>query len=131
MGGVYGSFIELFPELFESFHIWTLEDKSDLRTVRAILMPSKGDSLKRKKYTSGNTALDILRSDDFYISRKYDSQVKIGDYVQHIGDNSIMRLTGEVPYDRPAGYRIYNIELVTGSTPDKNESLNVKDPYIA
>lgn len=131
MGGVYGSFYEHFQELSEFFHVWTLDDRSDIRTVKAIYMPNKGSGLKRKKYTSGNTALDILDDDEFYISRKYDGQIKEGDYVQKVNDNIIMRLTKVVPYDKAAGYRVYKIERVTGTTPDKDEDLGVKEGYFA
>lgn len=131
MPGVYGTFIEEFSELLEPFHVWTKNDRSDLRHVKAILMPNKGSGIKRRKYTSGNTALDITSSDDFYISRKYDDRVKVGDYISKIHDNITMRLVSEVPYDKAAGYRIYTIEVVTGSTPDKDEKLVVKEAYIA
>lgn len=131
MAGVYGTFVEEFRELSEPFYVWTLEDKSDIRLVRAIYIPNKGSGIKRRKYTSGNTSLDIIDEDDFYISRKYDACVKIGDYVTRMHDNIIMRLTGEVPYTKAAGYRIYTIERVTGSTPDKDEKLKVKEVYIA
>ena len=131
MNGVYGSFIENFPELYESFIAWTKEDKSDVRTVRGIYMPSDGDIIKRRKYTSGNTALDIKEVDEFYISRKYDNYVKTGDYIQKVKDNIIRRLTGVVPYDKAAGYRIYVVERVTGTTTDKNEELNIKEATFA
>ena len=131
MNGVYGSFIENFPELYESFIVWTKEDKSDVRTVRGIYMPSNGDTIKRRKYTSGNTALDIKEVDEFYISRKYDNYVKTGDYIQKVKDNIIRRLTGVVPYDKAAGYRIYVVERVTGTTTDKNEELNIKEATFA
>lgn len=131
MNGVYGSFIENFPELYESFIVWTKEDKSDVRIVRGIYMPSNGDTIKRRKYTSGNTALDIKEVDEFYISRKYDNYVKTGDYIQKVKDNIIRRLTGVVPYDKAAGYRIYVVERVTGTTTDKNEELNIKEATFA
>lgn len=131
MNGVYGSFIENFPELYESFIVWTKEDKSDVRTVRGIYMPSDGDTIKRRKYTSGNTALDIKEVDEFYISRKYDNYVKTGDYIQKVKDNIIRRLTGVVPYDKAAGYRIYVVERVTGTTTDKNEELSIKEATFA
>lgn len=131
MNGVYGSFIENFPELYESFIVWTKEDKSDVRTVRGIYMPSDGDTIKRRKYTSGNTALDIKEVDEFYISRKYDNYVKTGDYIQKVKDNIIRRLTGMVPYDKAAGYRIYVVERVTGTTTDKNEELSIKEATFA
>lgn len=131
MNGVYGSFIENFPELYESFIVWTKEDKSDVRTVRGIYMPSDGDIIKRRKYTSGNTALDIKEVDEFYISRKYDNYVKTGDYIQKVKDNIIRRLTGMVPYGKAAGYRIYVVERVTGTTTDKNEELSIKEATFA
>lgn len=131
MNGVYGSFIENFPELYESFIVWTKEDKSDVRIVRGIYMSSDGDTIKRRKYTSGNTALDIKEVDEFYISRKYDNYVKTGDYIQKVKDNIIRRLTGMVPYDKAAGYRIYVVERVTGTTTDKNEELNIKEATFA
>lgn len=131
MGGVYGSFIENFPELFETFTIWYSDDKSDAITVRAVYMPNKGNGIKRRKYTSGNTALDITEDDHFYISRKYDSQVKIGAYVQKLNDNIIMRLTKVVPYDKAAGYRVYLIERVNGTTIDKDQDLPVKEATFA
>lgn len=131
MGGVYGSFYEEFPELVERFHVWTAEDRSDERLITGIYIPTKGSGIKRRKYTSGNTALDITDVDEIYISRKYDSQVKEGDYIQKISDNLIMRITNNVPYDKAAGYRIYKVELVTGTTYDKDQSLKVKEATFA
>lgn len=131
MGGVYGSFYEEFPELVERFHVWTAEDRSDQRLVTGIYMPTKGSGIKRRKYTSGNTALDITESDEIYFSRKYDRQVKEGDYIQKINDNIIMRLVSIVPYDKAAGYRVYKVERVTGTTPDKDKPLNVKEAVFA
>ena len=94
MSSVYGSFIEHFSELMETFNVWTFPDKSDIRTVRAVLMPNKGSSIKRRKYTSGNTGLDIVDSDDFYIGRKYYEHVKTGDYISKVSDNIIMMYVG-------------------------------------
>lgn len=131
MGGVYGSFYEEFPELVERFHVWTAEDRSDERFITGIYIPTKGSGIKRRKYTSGNTALDITNIDEIYISRKYDGQVKEGDYIQKINDNLIMRITNNVPYDRAAGYRAYKVELVTGTTYDKDQPLNVKEATFA
>lgn len=131
MGGVYGSFYEEFPELVERFHVWTAEDRSDERLITGIYIPTKGSGIKRRKYTSGNTALDITDVDEIYISRKYDGQVKEGDYIQKINDNLIMRITNDVPYDKAAGYRVYKVELVTGTTYDKDQPLKVKEATFA
>lgn len=131
MGGVYGTFVENFPELFETFSVWYADDKSDITTVRAIYMPEDGDGIKRRKYTSGNTGLDIIEDDQFYISHKYDSQVKVGAYVQKVNDNIIRRLTKVMRYDKAAGYYIYKIERVNGTTIDKTTDLPVKEGYFA
>ena len=131
MGGVYGSFYEEFPELVERFYVWTAEDRSDERLITGIYIPTKGSGIKRRKYTSGNTALDITDADEIYISRKYDGQVKEGDYIQKINDNLIMRITNNVPYDKAAGYRVYKVELVTGTTYDKDQPLKVKEATFA
>lgn len=131
MGGVYGSFYEEFPELVERFYVWTAEDRSDERLITGIYIPTKGSGIKRRKYTSGNTALDITDADEIYISRKYDGQVKEGDYIQKINDNLIMRITNNVPYDKAAGYKVYKVELVTGTTYDKDQPLKVKEATFA
>lgn len=131
MSGVYGSFVENFPELFEVFQVWTNEDMSDVRTVRGIYMPNKGSGMKRRKYTSGNTAMDVTGNDDFYISHKYECYVKEGDYIRKVNDNIIMRLTELVPYTKAAGYLLFKIERVTGTTYDKNQKLEVKEATFA
>lgn len=131
MSGVYGTFYENFPELQERFQIWTKEDKSDIRSIAAIFMPSSGSTIKRRKYTSGNTALDITDSDEFYVRALYFDKVNVGDYVQKPSDPFTYRLTGMLPYDRAAGYRVYTIERVTGHTPDKNQELKVKEATFA
>lgn len=127
MSGVYGTFVEAFPELQELFQVWTKEDKSDIRDIVAICMPEGGDEIKRRKYTSGNTGLDIVENDKFYVRTVFDNLVHVGDYVRKPNNDYTYRLTGRLPYDRAAGYRIYDIERVTGTTPDKNEPLKVKE----
>lgn len=131
MGGVYGDFLEVFAELHETFSVWTKEDKSDIRTVRAVLMPTKGDGIKRRKYTSGNTALDIQDIDELYITARYKDLVHPGDYIQKKGDPYIMRLTNDVPYVKAAGYMVFTIERVTGTTSDHNMDLKVKEATFA
>ena len=59
MSGVYGDFLENFLELREPFDVWDKEDASDIRQVIAVYMPNEGGGIKRRKYTSGNTGLDI------------------------------------------------------------------------
>jgi len=132
MSGVYGDFIETFPELREPFDVWDKEDASDKRRVIAVYMPNEGGGIKRRKYTSGNTGLDITNSDEFYIDNINGKKVQIGTYVRQLSDpRFVLRLTHDVGYDKAAGYHIYTIERVTGATIDKTEDLKVKEPYFA
>lgn len=131
MGGVYGDFIENFMELYELHEVWTKEDKSDIRKINAVYLPDKGDGIKRRKYTSGNTALDIQDVDTIYVSVAFKDKVKVGDYIQKVGDPYFMRIVNNVPYLKAAGYMVFAVERVTGSTPDKDEQLGVKEGYFA
>ena len=132
MSGVYGDFIETFPELREPFEVWDKEDASDKRKVIAVYMPNEGGGIKRRKYTSGNTGLDITNSDELYIDNINGKKVQVGTYVRRLSEpQNVLRLTHDVGYDKAAGYHIYTIELVTGATIDKTEDLKVKEPYFA
>lgn len=132
MSGVYGDFIEVFPELREPFDVWDKEDASDKRQVIAVYMPNEGGGIKRRKYTSGNTGLDITNSDEFYIDNINGAKVKVGTYIRRLSEpQNVLRLTHDVGYDKAAGYHIYTIELVTGATIDKTEDLKVKEPHFA
>ena len=132
MSGVYGDFVENFLELREVFDVWDKEDASDKRQVIAVYMPNEGGGLKRRKYTSGNTGIDITNSDEFYITCTYDEMVKVGTYVRSVAKpTEVMRLTHDIGYEKAAGYHVYIIELVTGANIDKTEDLVVKEPYFA
>lgn len=132
MSGVYGDFVEVFPELREPFEVWDKDDASDIRRVIAIYMPNEGGGIKRRKYTSGNTGFDITNSDEFYIDNINGKKVKIGTYVRRLSEpQNVLRLTHDVGYDKAAGYHIYTIEVVTGATIDKTEDLQVKEGYFA
>lgn len=130
MSGVYGAFLECFPELMETFMVWSKEDKSDAHKIRAVYIPDAGDGIKRRKYTSGNTGLDITESDYIYIQHKYATQISIGNYIQRNGF-PLMRLTGVVKYDRAAGYQVYTVERITGATFEDTEKLPVKEATFA
>lgn len=132
MQGVYGTFLEHFSELNEQCDAWNKEDASDNFTIIAVYMPTKGSGIKRRKYTSGNTGLDITESDQLYVADTWNNKLHEGTYIRRLGHPEfIMRLVSEVPYDKSAGYHVWNIERVTGTTIDKSEDLEVKEGYFA
>lgn len=129
--GVYGNFLTVAPELKERITVWSEDDHSDERTVVAIYMTSQGSRIKRRKYTSGNTSLDIKGEDTLFVSSKYQEQIHEGDYFKRQKCDYTYRVVHKAPYDLAAGYQIYTVERVTGATPDKDQPLPVKEGYFA
>lgn len=132
MSGAYGDFLEAFPELREPCAIWNKEDASDIERIIAVYMPNEGSGLKRRKFTSGNTAHDVTEVDELYVECRYDKNLREGTYVRRLDKPQwIMRLTEDVGYEKAAGYHVFKIERVTGATIDKTEDLKVKEPHFA
>ena len=132
MSGVYGTFLEHFAELNEACDAWNKEDASDKFQITAVYMPTSGSGIKRRKYTSGNTGLDVTESDQLYVLDIWNKQLREGTYIRRLDHPEfIMRLVNEIPYDKAAGYHVWTIERVTGATIDKTEDLEVKEGYFA
>lgn len=92
-------------------------------------MPFAGSSLKRRKYTSGNTALDVQEENEIYLHPVYSSYIKEGTLLKVFSKpNYFLRVVSELPFDTIGGFQIHRVQRVTGSTPDKQEKLNVKEP---
>ena len=68
MSGVYGDFIENFPELMETFSVWT-DVESNAQKIRGIYIPTKGGGIDRRKITSGNWILDRIDSDMIFVQK--------------------------------------------------------------
>lgn len=129
MSGVYGGFLEVFPELIETI---TIGLGTDAHNVRGVFIPSGGDTIKRRKYTSGNTALDIQSEDVLYVFARYKNEIAIGDYAKISSEpNNLLRITGLLPYNKAGGYVLYTVQRVTGTTPEKTGTLEVKEPTFA
>ena len=132
MSGVYGTFLEHFAELNEKCDAWNKEDASDKFQIVAVYIPTSGSGIKRRKYTSGNTGLDVTESDQLYVTDFWNKQLREGTYIRRLEHPEfIMRLVNEVPYEKAAGYHVWEIERVTGATIDKQEGLKVKEGYFA
>lgn len=123
---VYGDFLSCFPELQEQITVWTKEDKSDSRGIPVVYIPDRGSKIKRRKFTSGNTALDIEDDDYLYVHSSFISQISEGDYF-HRADKIIWRVTGRVDYSLPADFICYAVEKVSGATSEQQEPLVIKE----
>lgn len=123
---VYGDFLACFPELQEVIEVWREDDKSDLHTISVVYIPDAGSTIKRRKYTSGNTALDIIDDDHIYVHISFSSQISVGDYFCR-NDKIIWRVVGKVDYSLPADFLDYKVEKVTGATIEQQDKPTVKE----
>ena len=126
---IYGDFLACFPELNESIEVWT-EDTDDIRNITAVFIPSGGSDIKRRKYTSGNTSLDITDEDLLYVHVSYLPQISTGDYFRRT-DKIIWRVVGKLDYAVPADYNVLRVAKVTGATQEQRDPLPVKEGYFA
>ncbi len=126
MSGVYGTFVECFPELFESFKLWD-NDETLADTVVGLYIPSKGESIVRKKFLSGNTVLDLNDDDLIFVPEYYSSLVKEGRYFRRRANADMQRIVRKLPYDTAAGYYIYAVQRVSGTRPNQTDTLNVAE----
>ena len=126
---VYGDFLACFPELNESIEVWT-EDMDDIRNITVVFIPSGGSDIKRRKYTSGNTSLDITDEDLLYVHVSYLPQISTGDYFRRT-DKIIWRVVGKLDYAVPADYNVLRVAKVTGATQEQQDPLPVKEGYFA
>ena len=129
MSGVYGSFVECFPEITRTYDMWN--DKDEQWKIRAMYIPSKGESIVRKKLTAGNTALDIADDDLIFVKNTYAKMIHEGDFFRRSGDDIMQRIVRDLGYDISGAYHIFSVQRVGGSRPDQTESLDVKEGTYA
>lgn len=126
MSGVYGTFVECFPELFETFKVWD-SDETMADSIVGLYIPAKGESIVRKKFLSGNTVLDLNDDDLIFVPECYSSLVKEGRYFRRRASADMQRIVRKLPYDTSAGYYIYSVQRVSGTRPNQTDSLNVAE----
>lgn len=129
--GVYGNLLSHFPELYRRIDVWTQADKRDKRTVSGVYLPTKGDKLKRWKFSNRGSAVDYSDDDELYIPVKFRHKVHIGDYFYDPDAHDIHRIMGQRDFNHPGGFMVFSTERVTGATVDQHEELVVKEATFA
>lgn len=132
--GIYGNFLSAFPELSRKVHVWTNKDKSDIRTIVAVYMPTKGNKLKRWQFSkaqglgrAGGSAIDYSDDDIMYVSAKYTGLISVGDYIDDPDGKTIHRVMGERDFAHSGGFKVFSTERLTGATAEDTEELKIKD----
>lgn len=130
--GVYGNFLSAFPELVRTISVFTNPDKSDMRKVRAIFMPTRGDRLDRQKYTSRGKAIQYFEDDCLYVPVQQKDKVHIGDCFYSPDEPDVLhKLVGKADWLFEGGFVRYTTERITGATVDQTEELKVKEAQFA
>lgn len=128
---VYGGFLTAFPELHRTIQVFTNEDKSDIRNIRGVYMPTRGDRLKNQKFTNRGQAVQYFEDDSLFVGRAYINKIGVGDYFYSPNDKTLQRIVGQAEWQFEGGFTRFVTERVTGSTFDKTEDLSVKEAQFA
>lgn len=128
---VYGGFLTAFPELMRTIEVFTKEDKSDLRHIRGVYMPTRGDKLDRQKFTSRGKAIQYFEDDCLFVSWTYKDVVDIGDYFYEPIEKHLSRIVGRADWSFEGGFIRFVTERVTGANVDTTERLEVKEAQFA
>lgn len=128
---VYGGFLTAFPELMRTIEVFTKEDKSDLRTIRGVFMPTRGDSLKNQKYTNRGTAIQYFEDDCLFVSHTFKDSVDVGDYFYEPQEGYLSKIVGRADWSFEGGFLRFITERVTGSNLEHTEDLEVKEAQFA
>lgn len=128
---VYGGFLTAFPELMRTIEVFTKEDKSDLRRIRGVYMPTRGDSLKSQKFTNRGKAVQYFEDDCLFVSWTYKDVVDVGDYFYEPNSGYLNRIVGRADWSFEGGFMRFITERVTGASVDNTETLEVKEAQFA
>lgn len=123
---VYGNFLSAFPELFRKISVFTKADKSDMRVIRGVYMPTKGDALVRQKLTNRGKALQYFGNDCLFVGRHWKDKVSVGDYF-YAPDDTLCRIVGMSEWQFEGSFTRFLTEKVSGASVDHTEELKVKE----
>lgn len=136
--GVYGNLLSAFPELYRRLEVWTQRDRSDVRIITGIYIPTSGNKLKRFIFTNrrglsdyGSSAIDYSDNDRLFIPSIFRDKIHIGDYVHDPDEMEEHRIMGEIDYTHAGGYIIFDTERVTGANCRQDDPLTIKEAQFA
>ena len=129
--GVYGNLLASFPELMRTIRIFTKEDMSDMRLIRGVYMPTKGDRLVSQKITNRGKGIQYFGNDSLFVSRYWRDKVNVGDYFHSPQDHSLCRIVGMTDWQFEGSFTRFVTERVTGSSIEHTEELKVKEAQFA
>lgn len=124
--GVYGNFLNAFPELKRKITLFN-EGDTKSEAIIAIYFDDNMVGMVGVKVGKQNTVVDIKDCGVLYVPTQYSSKVEIGDYLHNPWTKELMRITKRLAYDYIAGYGTWQVDKVTGSTFEQGEDHKIKE----
>lgn len=137
MGGIYGEFLDFFPELFDLIKYYVKEPKvnsgyeiKEEGFEDGIVMTEKTfiARIGKKSRTDENDLLSY--SDKEYLFAPADSKFRVGLTIIHPGENVEYAIVSKADWDKEAGFTRFDIEIVQGSTGSEDEEVPVLKPGV-
>lgn len=122
--GVYGRVLNAFPELRTRIR---LIDDHVSYMINGVYLDASMEGMTGVRFSKGNTAVDIRDQSILYVDEKQAHLVKVGMHCRHPFDGTWMRVTKRLGYNRTGGYATFQLDKLTGASPEQNKKLNVKE----
>lgn len=121
--GVYGSFLDSFPELFE--RMTACPPKTlDWRSIKGIFLPKGGNAVSRRKITSGNWIGDLQAGDYLFVTKKYEPETREGWHIKR--NDETYTVIKRFDYIKTGGFIYCELERMQGATLEQGDDLLIK-----
>lgn len=121
--GVYGTFLDAFPELFEKMTACPPKT-TDWRNIKGIFVPKDGNTVMRRKITSGTWVGDLATGDYLFVKRKYEPETREGWYIKHKGET--YTIIKRFDFIKAGGFIYCELERQQGATLEQGDDLKIK-----
>lgn len=121
--GVYGTFLDSFPELFEKMTACPPKTV-DWRNIRGVFLPKGGNSVTRRKVTSGTWIGDLASGDYLFVTKRYEPETREGWSIKYKGDT--YTVIKRYDYLRSGGFIYCELERQQGATMEQGADLHIK-----
>jgi hypothetical protein len=126
MGGIYGDFLEYFPELFQWLDCWELnasEQRINIRRIRAIIIDDMGTSIVRKRII--DEWVKDLKGCELMLTIA-SAVADINTYFIHPEKQDVYKITSRLTHSREGGFKVWKVDKIQGQDSIRTDELEVK-----
>jgi hypothetical protein len=129
--GVYGNFLDAFPELFRTVAFWDRLpqigagfERAEEKEYRVIVLTDAQANFQDKK-AGDYKALDFANHDVLYCG--VDTPIKKGMFLRHPDDGDIFTIDVALDYTFTGGFRAWGIDRVQGANGMNQQDISIKE----